>query len=179
MKILTIGITIQDIGVTIVKNMDLSLRIALEHILVVTTRDGWVKPHVFAFTRLVTSASIVQLGLRHLILNFKDARSMLSTSEMKWTRHGRKKMLRVHQMEKGSLHPMGQVVTPHQKKKKEVCGTDIQMFYHTLVPRNSSTKKDRSAWIKMQDNKESSRPKFQIFTFLWSMKSPLHMLSKY
>ena len=45
--------------------------------------------------------------------------------EMKWTRHGRKKMLRVHQMEKGSLHPMGQVVTPHQTKQKEVCGTNI------------------------------------------------------
>ena len=47
-------------------------------------------------------------------------------------------------MEKGSLHPMGQVVTPHETKKKEVCGIDIQRFYHTLVPSNSSTKEDKN-----------------------------------
>ena len=40
METLTIGITIQDIAVTIVKNMDISLRIALEDISVVTARDG-------------------------------------------------------------------------------------------------------------------------------------------
>ena len=40
METLTIGIKIQDIAVTIVKNMDISLRTALEHILVETTRDG-------------------------------------------------------------------------------------------------------------------------------------------
>ena len=118
-------IKIQDIAITIVKNMDISLRIALEHILVVTTRDGWVKPHILAITRLVTSTSIVQLGIRHLIINLIKARLMLSTSKMTWTRHGRRKMLRVHQMEKGSLHPMGQVITPHQTKQKEVRGTDI------------------------------------------------------
>ena len=45
----------------------------------------------------------------------------------------------------GSLQPMGQVVTSHQTKQKEVCGTDIQKFYHTLVPNNSSTKEDKIA----------------------------------
>ena len=35
--------------------------------------------------------------------------------EMK--RHGRKRMIVAHQMEKGSLHPMGQVITPHQTRK--------------------------------------------------------------
>ena len=39
-KTLTIGITIQDIAITTTRNMDISLRIALEHISVVTTRDG-------------------------------------------------------------------------------------------------------------------------------------------
>ena len=43
----------------------------------------------------------------------------------------------------GSLHPIGQVVTPHQTKQKEVCGTNIHNFYHTLVPNNSSTKEDK------------------------------------
>ena len=40
MKTLAIGITIQDIVVIIVKNMDISLRTSLEHILVETTRGG-------------------------------------------------------------------------------------------------------------------------------------------
>ena len=40
MKTLTIGITIQDIAIIAIKNMDISLRIALEHILVETTIDG-------------------------------------------------------------------------------------------------------------------------------------------
>ena len=125
METLTIVITIQEIAITIVKNMDICLRIASEHISMVTTRDGWVKPHVLAITRPLKLASIVQLGPRHLTLNLIKARQKLSISEMTWTRHGRRKMLRVGQMEKGSLHPMGQVVTPHQTKKKEVCGTDI------------------------------------------------------
>ena len=98
--------------------MDVSLRIALEQISVVATRDGLVKPHVLVVTRLFTSTSIVQLGPRHLILNLIKARQMLSISKVRWTRHERRNMLRVHQMEKGSLHPMGQVVTPHQTKKK-------------------------------------------------------------
>ena len=40
METLTIGITAQDIAVTIVKNMDISLRTPLEHILVEIIRDG-------------------------------------------------------------------------------------------------------------------------------------------
>ena len=40
MTILTIGITIQDIAVIIVKNMDTSLKIALEHISMEITIDG-------------------------------------------------------------------------------------------------------------------------------------------
>ncbi len=40
MHITTIGITIQGIIVTIVKSMDKLLKIALEHILEVTTKDG-------------------------------------------------------------------------------------------------------------------------------------------
>lgn len=37
---ITIGITIHGIVVTIVKSMDIALKIALEHILEVTLRDG-------------------------------------------------------------------------------------------------------------------------------------------
>ena len=40
MTTLTIGTTIQDIAIIIVKNMDTSLRIALEHILEEITVDG-------------------------------------------------------------------------------------------------------------------------------------------
>ena len=40
METLTIGITIQDIVVTIVKNIDISLRIALEHTSMATTIEG-------------------------------------------------------------------------------------------------------------------------------------------
>ena len=40
MKTPTIGITIQYIAATIVKNMDISLKIALGQTLVVTTIDG-------------------------------------------------------------------------------------------------------------------------------------------
>ena len=75
-------------------------------------------------------------------------------------------MLRVHPMEKGSLHLMGQVVTPHQTKQKEVCGTDIYRFYHRSVPNDSSTEEDKIVGIKMQDCKEIPRPKFQILIFL-------------
>ena len=60
---------------------------------------------------------------------------------MRWIGNGKRKILKVHPINKGSLHPMGQVVTPHQTKKKEVCGTNIHMLYHTSIPRNSSTKK--------------------------------------
>ena len=76
-------------------------------------------------------------------------------------------------MEKGSLHPMGQVVTPHQTKQKEVCGSDIYKLYHTSVPSIRSTEKEKLAWIKMKDCEESPRPKFQIFILLPSLESSL------
>ena len=59
---------------------------------------------------------------------------MLNTLEERWTRHGRREIEATHQME-GSLHLKGQVVTPHKTKKWEVCGTDIQILYHTSVPK--------------------------------------------
>ena len=74
MEALIIGITIQDIAVTITKNMEISLRTTLEHILVKSIIDGQVKPHFSVVTRLVISERIVQLGLRHLILNLTKAR---------------------------------------------------------------------------------------------------------
>ena len=69
METLTIGIKTQDIAVIIVKNMDISLRTALEHILVEIIRDGSVKPHVSVVTTLVILERIVQQGLMHLNLN--------------------------------------------------------------------------------------------------------------
>ena len=47
-------IIIQDTIFIIVKNIDMFLRIILEHTLEVTTKDGWVKPHVLVVQRLVT-----------------------------------------------------------------------------------------------------------------------------
>ena len=46
MTTLITGIIIQGISIIIVKNMDIFLRIVLGHTLVVTTKGGWVKPHV-------------------------------------------------------------------------------------------------------------------------------------
>ena len=46
MATLTTGIIIQDIAVIIVKSMEMFLRIALGHTSEVTTKGGWVKPHV-------------------------------------------------------------------------------------------------------------------------------------
>ena len=38
-------------------------------------------------------------------------------SEMRWTRHGRERKIAAHQVQMGSLHPMGQVITSHQTKQ--------------------------------------------------------------
>ena len=81
-------------------------------------------------------------------------------------------------MEKGSLHPMGQVVRPNQTKQKEACGTDIYKFYHTSIPNNSSTEEDKLAEIKMQDCKEIPRPKFQILILLPSLESSIQLPSE-
>ena len=47
----------------------------------------------------------------------EKAKQMLKKLEEKWTRHGKREMDATHQMEQGSLHLIGQVVTPHQTKK--------------------------------------------------------------
>ena len=64
-----IGIKTQEKVVIIVKSMDISLRIALEHTSVGTTIDGWAKLHALVVWRLVISISIAQQGQRHLILS--------------------------------------------------------------------------------------------------------------
>ena len=66
-----------------------------------------------------------------------------------------------HQME-GSLHLIGQVVTPHQTKKKRYVGLILKVLYLTSVPKENSTKKDRLAWIEMQENKENSMLSLQV-----------------
>ena len=48
-----IGITTQGTIVTIVKSMDMFLRITLEQISNETTIDGWVRLHLLAIWRLV------------------------------------------------------------------------------------------------------------------------------
>ena len=85
----------------------------------VTTKDGWVKPHALVVWRLVILANIVQLGQRHQVVNLikEKARQILKKPGIRWTRHGRRKMVTIHQMEKRSLHLMGQVITPHQTKQ--------------------------------------------------------------
>ena len=102
------GIIIQDIAVITVKDMDMFLKIVLGHTSVVTTKGGWVKPHVLVFWRLVTSVGIVQQSQKHQVVNLikAKARQMLNTSKMRWIRHGKRKMIIAHQMDKGSLHPM-------------------------------------------------------------------------
>ena len=64
---LIIGIIIQGIVVTTVKSMDMFLKTVLEYTLGLITKGGWVKPHVLAVWRLVTSVDIVQLGQRHQV----------------------------------------------------------------------------------------------------------------
>ena len=120
MEALIIGIIIQGIVVIIVKNMDIFLRIILGHTSEVTTKGGWFKPHVLAAWRLVTLVNTFQQDQRHQVVRLikEKARQMLNTSKMRWTSHGKIKMFTERQMEKGSLHPMGQVVTPHQTRKK-------------------------------------------------------------
>ena len=118
MPTLTIGITIQDIAIIILKRMDTSLKIALEHISEEITLDGWVKLHALVVTKLVMWERISQQGPRHQNLNLKKAKQKLKILEMRWTRHGKRSIQKMNQMEKGSLFPMGQVVTLHQTKKK-------------------------------------------------------------
>ena len=69
MESLITKIIIQDIAVIIVKNMDMFLRMVLGHALEVTTKGGWVKPHVLAIWRLVISIDIVQQGQRFQVVS--------------------------------------------------------------------------------------------------------------
>ena len=64
----TIGSTIQGTLVTIVKNMDIFLRIALEHISKATTTYGWVRLHVLAVWRLVISIETIQQDHQHQVM---------------------------------------------------------------------------------------------------------------
>ena len=116
MKTLAIGITIQDIAAIIVKSMDISLRTTLEHISEELIVDGWVKLHALVVTKLVMWERIAQQGPRYLNLNLTKEKHKLKMLVMRWTRHGKRRELKAHQMEKGSLHSMSQVVTLHQTK---------------------------------------------------------------
>ena len=69
-----IGIKIQDITIITIKNMDISLRTTLEHILVETTVDGWVKLNALVVTKLVMWEKISQQVPRHPNLNLKKAK---------------------------------------------------------------------------------------------------------
>ena len=119
MATLITGIIIQGIAIIIVKNMDIFLRIVLGHTSKVTTKGGWAKPHVSTIWRLITSADIAQQGQRHQVMSSikEKARWILKMLEMKWKRHGRERRISTHQVEKGSPHPMGQVITSHQNKQ--------------------------------------------------------------
>ena len=91
MTALITRIIIQDIAIIIVKNMDTSLRIALQHILEEITVDGWVKLHALVVTKLVMWERISQQGPRHLNLNLAKAKQKLKMSGMRWTRHGKRR----------------------------------------------------------------------------------------
>ena len=69
METLIIGIIAQTIVVTIVNSMDIFLRIVLEHTSKVTTKGGWVKPHVLVVWWLVTSVNIFQQGQMHQVVS--------------------------------------------------------------------------------------------------------------
>ena len=75
METLIAWIIIQDIVVTIFKSMDMFLRITLEHTLKMTTKGGWVKPHVLAIWRLVTSIATIQQGQRNQVVNSIKAKA--------------------------------------------------------------------------------------------------------
>ena len=113
METLKIGIIILGIVATIVKSMDMFLRIALEHISEVITVDGWVILHALVVWRLVISIEIVQQGKRHQVVNSIKVkrRLMLRNSKCRWTKHGRKMNITSHQLQMRSLHPMDQVIT--------------------------------------------------------------------
>ena len=117
MHTITTGTTTLGKVVTIVKNMDKYLRTALDNTLKETTTDGWTRPLVSVAWRLDMSARTVQQRLRHPRLKStrEKKKLMLKTSRKIWRRHDIREMDQVHPME-GSLHPRGQVITPHPTK---------------------------------------------------------------
>lgn len=47
-------------------------------------------------------------------------------SKMRQTKHGKERNIIAHQVQMGSLHPMGQVITPPPtKQSRGMCGTNI------------------------------------------------------
>ena len=84
MKNPTIGIIIQGTVVTIVKSMDIFLRIALEHISKATTIDGWVRLHALAIWRLVILAENVQPDHRYHIMETIKENKRLMLRRSKW-----------------------------------------------------------------------------------------------
>ena len=64
----------------------------------VTTVDGWVKPHVLDVWKLVILVSTIQQGQRHPIISStkENAKWMLNISEDRWTKHGRGEMEVAH-----------------------------------------------------------------------------------
>ena len=75
MESFIIGIIIQGIIVTTMKNMDMFLRTILEHTLEETTKGGWVKPHALAIWRQITIVDIVQQGQRHQVVSSKKPKA--------------------------------------------------------------------------------------------------------
>ena len=80
MKTLSIGITIQDLAIIIVKSMDTFLRTTLEHILEEIIVDGWVKQHAFVVTKLVMWERTTQQGSRYL--NLKDTTKIVKSMDI-------------------------------------------------------------------------------------------------
>ena len=64
-------------------------------------------------------------------------------------------MLKAYPMEKGSLHPMGQVVTPHQSKKKRYVGLILKSYIRQMNvgPKSQrySNLKDTAKTIRSMD----------------------------
>ena len=119
-----IRITIQGIVVTIIKSMDMLLRITIEHISEVTTIDGWVKVHASVIWRLVTSTKNVQQGQRNLAVNSINEQDMEEKGRLQ---HIKFRWGHFIQWIKWSHHP--------QLGNQKICGTDISMIYFTWVLR--------------------------------------------
>ena len=77
-------------------------------------------------------------GQNHLAVNSikEKERLMLKKSKCRWTRHGRKRKIVVHQALMGSLHPMDHMITPFPTRKlRGMYVTNISKFNYTSVSR--------------------------------------------